>query len=257
MEICLISCNIRFDNPADDENSWAHRRDFLTEVLINHNPSIIATQEGRFEQLYDFQNLLKNFDLLDQHRSWIKPRMYPSFFLKKNQFEVIKSEDLWLSSTPNVAGSSSFNSTFPRLMTWMKIQLRDSSDSIFIVNTHLDHIHENTRIKQIEVLGEEISKKLDPNSKLIIMGDFNDRPQSKVREILLNRHPQLIDAWTIFNSSEESSHHAFAGEVQNGSRIDWILIDKSIEIVDCFLDKSHRSGKYPSDHFPVVCKIKF
>jgi len=257
MEICLISCNIRFDNPADNENSWSYRRDFLTKVLTNHNPFIIATQEGRIDQLYDLKNSLRHFDIIDQHRSWIKPRMYPSFFLKKDHFEIIKSEDLWLSSTPTVAGSSSFNSTFPRLMTWIKLQLKNRNESILIVNTHLDHVHENTRIKQIQVLTEEISKKMDDNSKLILMGDFNDHPESRVREILMDRHPQLIDAWKIFNPIEETSHHAFAGESQNGSRIDWILTDKSIEVVDCFLDKSHHGGKYPSDHFPVVCKIKF
>lgn len=257
MSLTLISSNIRFDNPHDGANSWSHRRLNLKDTLLRHYPDIIATQEGRYDQLVDFEGLLADYVIIDDHRSWIKERMYPTFFVKKDVFEVIKSKDLWLSETPDVAGSKSFGSAFPRLFTWMKIQPKNTNVNFLVVNTHLDHMKEETRLEQIKVLTAETKKILDPTSKLIIMGDFNDSPESKVREYLQTEFSGLQDAWRIFHKTEETSHHSFNGICENGSRIDWIMVDQKLEVQECFLEKKSTEGKFPSDHFPVVCKIKF
>lgn len=257
MKLCLISSNIRFDNPADGINAWSHRRSLLTRALLAHGPDLIATQEGRFEQLKDFESLLSDFEMIDHHRSWIKERMYPTFFMRKSAFELIKSEDLWLSETPDVAGSKSFGSAFPRLMTWMKIQPKNSKSNLLVINTHLDHIKTETRTSQIQVLSQEIKRIWDRNSSLVVMGDFNASPDSEVRESLLSEFPNLIDSWRLHNQAEETSHHAFDGICPGGNRIDWIMTDEKVSVESCFLDKNPVDGKYPSDHFPVICKITF
>ncbi len=255
MELTLITCNIRFDNPADGDNAWAHRRIFLRDTLLSHSPDIIATQEGRFDQLQDLNSLLEDYDLVDPHRSWIGERMYPTFFLKKSKFELMKSEDIWLSETPDIAGSKSFGSTFPRLMTWMKIQPVGSANDLWFVNTHLDHIKEETRIGQAGVLAAKVKEFWNPTDALFIMGDFNAGPESKVRKNILKDF-KLQDAWKKFNPHEETSHHAFCGEEPNGNRIDWILVDERVDVLSSKMDKSSRNGKYPTDHFPVVAKIR-
>lgn len=257
MELCLITSNIRFDNPADGANAWPLRKENLANTLLSHLPDVIATQEGRYDQLKGFENLLNDFEMVDQHRSWIKERMYPTFYIRKNKFEFIASEDLWLSETPDLAGSRSFDSAFPRLMTWMKVQPKNSKTKMLFVNTHLDHIKQLTREQQVRVLCEQIERNLDPETVLLICGDFNDAPNSIVREILLRFFPTLQDAWKLFNQQEETSHHAFNGDYQSGTRIDWIMLDERIKVIDCQMDKSHKAGKYPSDHFPVVCKFSF
>jgi endonuclease/exonuclease/phosphatase family metal-dependent hydrolase len=256
MELCLISCNIRFDNPADGQNSWPFRRSYLAQTLLKHNPALIATQEGRFHQLNELKTSLQHFEIIDQHRSWIGERMYPTFFIQPTAFEYLVSGDLWLSETPDVAGSKSFESTFPRLMTWTKLQPKESEKNILVINTHLDHIKAETRQEQVKVLCQEVKRIWDKQSALIIMGDFNDAPESKVREIIQQEF-DLQDAWKLFNSVEESSHHSFQREVQNGSRIDWILVDKRITVTSCVMDKCTKEGIYPTDHYPIVCKIKF
>lgn len=255
MKLSLITCNIRFDNPADGDNAWPHRRDLLIETLLKYSPDVIATQEGRYGQLVNMAALLPDYELIDSHRSWIKERMYPSFFIKKRKFEVIKSEDLWLSETPLIAGSRSFDSAFPRLMTWVKVQPINSEDKFLFVNTHLDHIKTETRLNQVNVLAREIRRFWKEDSDLIIMGDFNDSPDSEVRKLLEKEFPGLQDTWKLFNPTEETSHHAFTGEMQNGSRIDWILVDSRLKVENCLMDKTQKDGKYPTDHFPIVCSI--
>lgn len=255
MKLCLISSNIRFDNPSDGANAWPHRRSLLAQFLLNHNPDIIATQEGRFDQLKDFEGLLKDFEIVDPHRSWIKERMYPTFFVRKSTIDLIRSDDWWLSTTPEVAGSLSFGSAFPRLMTWMTVHPKESPKKLLIVNTHLDHVKRETRVEQVKVLLKEIKRLKEKGAQLIIMGDFNDSPESSVRAALIAEFPDLQDSWRLFNEVEESSHHKFDGNQENGNRIDWVLVDKDVTINKCFLDKNTIEGKYPSDHFPVICEI--
>lgn len=256
MNLVLISSNIRFDNPDDGANAWPHRKTILSEILLSHDPHIIATQEGRKGQLKEFGDLLGQFEIVDHHREWIDERMYPSFFLKKEKFKLLSSNDFWLSETPHQAGSLSFGSAFPRLMTWMNLRPENSNQDLLIVNTHLDHIKSETRFEQIKVLTEGIKKVKNQDAKLIIMGDFNDGPQSEIRKYLNQSFPELHDSWSLHNQYEETSHHSFNGENNNGSRIDWVLADRELVIEECFLEKKTMNGKYPSDHFPVVCKIK-
>jgi endonuclease/exonuclease/phosphatase family metal-dependent hydrolase len=255
MELTIVSCNIRFDNPADGVNSWQHRRSFLTEVLLKHSPDIIATQEGRFDQLKDFECLLEDYQIIDQHRSWIKERMYPTIFCKKNRFEILESEDLWLSETPEVAGSLSFESTFPRLMTMASLQPKNHEKKILLVNAHLDHIRTETRESQAKVLVNEIKRKRKGQQSLVVLGDFNDAPGSSVQRILTDDIHGLKDTWPLYNSVEESSHHGFKGHAPDGSRIDWIMIEGEAQPLDCKMDKSSKGSFWPSDHFPIVCRI--
>ena len=252
-----MTCNIRFDNPADGENAWPIRRTLLQKTLLKHSPDIIATQEGRFHQLKDLLSLLKDYDLVDHHRSWIEERMYPSFFIKKDCIKLLSSDDRWLSETPMVAGSRSFDSAFPRLMTWIKVEPKGMNKSLFLVNTHLDHIKQETRTEQIRVLINETSKIWDETNPIVILGDFNDSPDSLVRQKLVEKFPNIQDTWKLFNSVEETSHHAFTGEMQNGARIDWILADKRLKINSCFMDKTKENNRYPTDHFPVICHLNF
>jgi len=256
MDLSLITCNIRFDNPADGPNAWPLRRDFLTETLLQHSPDIIATQEGRFDQLRELNTLLNDFHLLDEHRSWIKERMYPTFYLKNERFEVLSSEDLWLSETPNLAGSRSFDSAFPRLFTWVRVQPKGSDQNLLLVNTHLDHVKPETRAMQANVLVNEVKRVSTPQDLICFMGDFNEGPDLKVREILTQNF-SLTDSWKNFNEAEETSHHGFQGVFPEGSRIDWILVDERVEVLGSHMDKSARNGLYPTDHFPIVTKIRF
>jgi endonuclease/exonuclease/phosphatase family metal-dependent hydrolase len=251
----IITSNIRFDNPADEKDAWPFRRSFLAETLLSHIPTIISTQEGRRPQLEDFASLLPEYSLISKNRQWIEQRMYPCLFLKTADWDIHDSGDKWLSLTPDEAGSVSFESAFPRLFTWAQASQKKSGEKFLIVNTHLDHVLETTRLSQVEVLANELIKLIHSDEKIIIMGDFNDSPNGVVREHLLSLLPFICDPWKKLNKKEETSFHPFTGINPEGFRIDWILLDQRISFNDIALDKSDRAGKFPSDHFPVICDI--
>jgi len=256
MSFTLVSSNIRFDSSSDGAHSWVNRRELLAGIFHEVSSSIIGTQEGRIDQIQELKNLLTGFELIDQHRPWIGERMYPCLFVKSDLFEILDSGDVWLSNTPDIIASKSFNSAFPRLMTWAKLQIKNSVETILIINTHLDHILEKTREEQIEVLCQETLRIWDKNSFLIIMGDFNTGPDSLVRKKLTGYFPNLVDTWKYINKTEEASFHAFQGSIDYAQRIDWIMADSRIEILNSSLDKRQFNQIYPSDHYPVITQIK-
>lgn len=247
----VITSNIRFSTTDDGPHRWENRRELLAKILLSHRPAVVATQEGREPQLRELADLLSPLQLIAKDRPWITERMYPCIFIDPAQVKVLQNGDFWLSETPQIPGSVSFESAFPRLCTWARLQLKGRS--WLVASTHLDHVLSETRNKQAHVLVTELKKLLQPNETLMLMGDFNDDPSSQARQIILSAFPQLMDPWSL---PEESSHHPFSGECVTGSRIDWILLDRTTKVESIFLDKAHDQGQWPSDHFPVVCKIK-
>lgn len=254
MQIKIISANIRFENVNDGVNNWSNRLPLLQHIFKDFSPHILATQEGREKQIKSLAEGLP-LKLIENHREWIAERMYPSFFVNEKFIQVLNSGDIWLSETPYLKGSVSFKSAFPRLCTWIHILHLESKLEYLVINTHLDHILEETRCEQIKVLIKEITLLNKKNLPLILVGDFNDSPFGLVRKII-NEKLFLKDPWHEKARPEETTHHAFQGEnASSGERIDWILISKEFEVLDIKLDKRCSDNIYPSDHYPLLATL--
>lgn len=253
MQLKIISSNIRFENSQDGNHTWENRLPLLKNIFIDFHPDILATQEGRENQIKSLAAVIP-MELIQSHREWIADRMYPCLYINPEQIKVHKSGDIWLSETPDIKGSKSFKSTFPRLCTWMQITHLVNNQDYIVINTHLDHILEETRIEQIKVLISEIKKLNEENLPLILMGDFNDSPNGRVREIILEQL-DLKDPWIEAGLAEETTHHAFSGDKATGDRIDWILIPKSFAIEEIKLEKKSFNDIFPSDHYPLLATV--
>lgn len=250
----LISFNIRFDISSDGVHQWKFRLPILSRYIEDDLPHILSTQEGREPQLRELQSELKSLTMVESHREWLPDRMYPCIFYHHKKLELEESGDIWLSETPHIPGSSSFDSNFPRLCVWALFTLKSSNKKVFLVNTHLDHVHEHTRLNQIKVLIEEIKKEYRDDYLLFINGDFNEAPSGNVRSEINRSLPFLTDYWQDLRYDEESTFHKFKGvhPIENGgARIDWIMSDKRAKGQSIQIDKISQNGIYPSDHFPI------
>ncbi len=246
----IISSNIRFNNPADKENAWPHRKSFLTNLLLSYHPDIIGTQEGREPQIRELLSLLPGRLLVDGHRKWIEQRMYPCLFVSHNIL-VEKSADIWFSKTPHVPGTKLEDSAFPRMATFAIISI--DKKQILVANMHLDHTADPVREDQIDIFIKEI-KNIEFDGPLIICGDFNSKVDGAVYKKLIDEL-SLVDPWKTLSLKEETSFHQFMGTLDTGHRIDWILHSEHFMCKEIKLLKDTENGLYPSDHFPVFCDI--
>lgn len=253
MQLKIISSNIRYENAHDGNHAWVNRLPLLQNIFTEFHPDIIATQEGREKQIKSLAELIP-LKLVDEHREWIADRMYPCLYVNEEQIKVNSSGDIWLSETPHISGSVSFKSTFPRLCTWMHINHLVNNQDYLIINTHLDHVLEETRIEQIKVLITEVQKLNKLNLPIILMGDFNDSPESQVRKKILEKL-DLKDPWIEEANPEETTHHAFLGDQAEGVRIDWILVPQAFAVEEIKLDKRSFDNIYPSDHYPLLATL--
>ena len=253
----IISSNIRFDSAEDGHHIWKNRKPILTKIINRFDPDLMGTQEGRKPQILDLRAGLNSLELAQRHRNWIEDRMYPSIFFNPKRVRVKNSGDIWLSETPEVPGSLSFQSKFPRLATWIEGQFVRGKKGFFYINTHLDHLQETTRTKQIKVLISQIPKINSSQKPIIISGDFNDPPQGPVKKLLLDGLSGLYDPWEQLGKEETQSHHKFDGQPFYGQRIDWILVGKEIEALTIELDRYSEGDLYPSDHFPLKGEFKW
>ena len=248
MEFSLMTSNIRFENKADGDNNWPNRKALWSKIVEENNISILCTQEGRNIQLLDAESQI-DLDLIHDHREWIPERMYPCIFYKKSEYNILDSGDFWLSETPHLAGSKSFNSAFPRLCTWALLE--KENNRFYVFNCHLDHILDETRHEQSKVLVKQINKLNQINLPIILAGDFNEPPDGLVRSHITNEL-SLIDPVSPGSDNDQGTHHKFDGNNLNTSRIDWILHDERFNTKSFKIIKKSDAGIYPSDHFPVM-----
>ncbi len=254
MEIRICTFNIKFEAIEDNPHLWQKRLPLITSIVSTFNPHFFGTQEGRKPQLLELYSSFPNLNAVFNHRNWLDTRMYPSLF-HTTDWSPLASGDLWLSETPHIAGSSAFDSQFPRLCTWAQLQSVSQQKNIFLVNVHLDHKLPMTREKQIAVLINEISKVKIIETPFILMGDFNEAPDGQVRKLLLEAWPELYDPWKRLGHPEIGSHHRFDGDISQTKRIDWILCSKHFKATSIEFDKRNFNGIWPSDHFPAMAKL--
>ena len=247
----VTSSNIRYAEPNDEPQSWGNRRDFLAERLLEFEPDLLATQEGRKWQIDEITERLSGLTRIDGHREWMPALMYPCLFYNEKKLTLRESGDIWLSESPSQIGSRSFGSEFPRLCTWATFD-----EGLFAVNVHLDNEHADTRLHQIRVLLQQIRELEQPTRSALLMGDFNEAPDGPVRAVINKEWPELADPWLALGLAEDSSHHCFGESMDYGSRVDWILAGPSLVSQKVFLDKARsQNGIYPSDHY--ILKAQF
>src|SRR5688572_24295044 len=121
--IRFMTFNVRFDTVLDaaSGNRWAARIESVVEVLRRERPDVVGFQEALRSQLEDLTAALPD------HRGVGKPRdvgetgEYVPLFFDTRRFELEEHGDFWLSLTPDVEGSRSWDTDAPRHCTWARL----------------------------------------------------------------------------------------------------------------------------------------
>jgi len=170
----------------------------------------------------------------------------------------LETGNLWLCETPNVPGSSSWNSACNRMVTWGKFYRHGDKRIVYFFNTHFDHRSEEARRGAAKVLGEQVER-IAGDAAVIVTGDFNARAEASVPWQTL-ADGGFKDAWLAAKVRRGPSvtWSGFKAPVEGSDRrIDWILMRGALEASRCETVDFNREGRYPSDHFPVFAEITF
>lgn len=263
-QLKVMSLNIRYGTAADGENAWEKRKAFVVETIRAFGPDLLGTQETLGFQRDYLAGELQGYGVLGVGRDdgGEKGEMMALFY-REDRFEKLRGGHFWLSETPDQIGSKSWDSSLPRMVTW--VVLRDRKDRearpIAYFNTHFDHRGEIARLESARLLRRKAAE-LGMGCRIVITGDFNCGEGSPPYRALFNEDGvstlALGDTYRLAHperAKDEGTFTGFRPEATGGPRIDWIGISPDWEVIEASIDRTSREGRLPSDHFPVTAVL--
>lgn len=236
----IMSFNLRRDVEADGAQRWSARRDLVAEVVREHAPDVLGTQEGLAHQLADLDAQLPGYARVGGCRRGDGSDEACAIFYKAERLRLVAWGDLWLSDTPGVAGSATWGNRHPRIVTWARFHDARSGREVTVANTHLDHESETARRRAAEFLAERM-----PGA--ILMGDLNAEPGEPTHTILLGAGWDDADA-------REPTFHGFSGRAR--ARLDHVLAPPTHRVRAHRVVVRERDGVHASDHHPIVADLE-
>lgn len=256
----VLTFNIRFDNPKDAPNDWPKRKEKVTSQIIFHEADIIGIQEALHGQLIDMEKGMPGYKFTGVARDDGKQKgEYSCIFYNTNRLELLASETFWLSETPTVAGSKSWDAAITRVVTWAKFKDLKTKKVFYHFNTHFDHIGQVARRESAKMLLKAVDS-IAGKTPAIITGDFNAQPQDEpIRVIVDITNPlKLTDSKTISASGHfgpTGTFNAFQAKEQADQPIDYIFLKGNWKVAQHATLSQTWGGLFSSDHFPVFARL--
>lgn len=258
--ITVMSFNVRYGSAPDGEDAWPRRRDILIETIRRYDPDIVGTQEClEFQAEYIVQELpaYRWFGAGRTQGPALTDEM-TAILYKKDVFTPLETGTFWLSETPDHVGSKSWDSSLPRITTWARFRHRASGRQFYCFNTHFDHRGATAREMSAGLVAQRIQN-LPSEMSVILTGDFNAPAETSAPWKSLTQCG-LQDAWLTAaeHTGPTGTFHGFKGTAaDSGGRIDWILYRGPLQAVACETIEYNDGGRYPSDHYPVLCRLEW
>ena len=254
--LAVMTFNLRFAS-ATGANNWPARRPVMAELIKQAAPDLIGTQEGLYAQLKDIASDLPEHAWIGLGREGGSHGEFMAVFYRKDRLDPLEYDHFWLSDTPNLIGSATWGNRVKRMVTWVRFLDRKTQQQFYFINTHFDHQVEESRQKSAALVRQRIDA-LKTELPILLVGDFNTGHNSESHTIL-TRDNGLLNAWTTAakrSGENVGTFHNYRGAMKDGVHIDWILHRNGVAVDDIEVLTFNKDGQYPSDHFPVLAKVR-
>ena len=250
----VMSFNIRV--PVDGgARSWGNRLPRIVRVVKAEQPTILGTQEGRKSQIQDLVDRLPGYRFVARPSEAGGRGATCAILYRHDRLKKIDSGHLWLSDRPHQAGSITWGNRFPRMMTWVKFEDRNTGKKFIHVNTHFDHVSSESRRKSARFVRQWIRDRSLPT---LVTGDFNTTPGSTPHDTLTSG--KVFDTWNRPEKRRTPSFKTANGwnpvPKRSDRRIDWILGTDGVAVhataINTWVTK-HRNT--PSDHWAIQAVV--
>jgi endonuclease/exonuclease/phosphatase family metal-dependent hydrolase len=257
----ILCCNIRVALDEDEKAGvgWSVRRDICMKVIKSKTPDLVSFQEVLKVQADDIRKYFPSHQLIGFDGPEMDPHPTGYFGIAKNpilfskdRYELLTAGTYWLSETPLVAGSKSWDTARARHANWVRLREKKTGKELRVINLHLDHVSNEAKIKQAKMVVDE-SAQYEPEFRQLFTGDFNTKFNSEVLKSV--RDGGWKESYETMHGEVEAGHtgHEFQGENYDKAaakgRIDYIWYRGKLKPVQASIIKDAVNGKYPSDHF--------
>lgn len=257
-------------------NAWDERKADLADFIRRLDLDAFGLQEVCPGQADFLTNSLPHYTMVGVHREDGKRKGEASpVFFRKDRFEALKSGTFWLSETPDVPGSKSWNTACTRVCSWMLLRDRKSGKTFCFANTHTDHRSALARKNGMLLIIEKMREFAPAETPVVFTGDHNCTETSEpakavsalLRDTLYATETPPVGPWRTFSGWKWKDREFTIPEALKispserdgqGSRIDYIYVSEGIKVKSHASRADTRPGTrlYPSDHFPVTAEIE-
>ncbi len=261
--IKVMSFNIRYGSANDGDNHWNQRNYLVLETIEHFGPDLLGAQEVQKFQADYLREHLEGYGFHGVGRNdGMSQGEYVPIFWRLDRFELLDSGHFWLSESPEIPGSVSWDSSMTRMLSWVALRDKRGSRMPFIfANTHFDHRGAQARLESARLVRKRADA-IEAELPVIITGDFNAAVGSAPYEVLVNAKDldsaPYIDSWKAIHpvsGPKEGTFSAWNGR-RTGARIDWIVHSPKFVTLHAAINYTNEEGRYPSDHYPVQCVLR-
>jgi endonuclease/exonuclease/phosphatase family metal-dependent hydrolase len=257
----VMSFNIRLNTASDSLNAWPYRKDNVASQILFHEVHLLGVQEALHLQMTDLEERLPRFNYAGIGRDDGKTKgEYSAIFYDTVRLQLLQTKTFWLSETPEVPGSKSWDAAITRIVTWCKFKDRITKKIFFAFNTHFDHVGKVARRESAKILKQKV-KEIAGNTPVIIMGDFNSKPADEPIQVLMDKNDPL--RFTDTKDISVTPHYGPTGTF-NGFRsketddlpIDYIFVKGKWKVLQHATISQTWGGRFASDHFSIFVRVK-
>lgn len=260
LDLNVCSFNIRYDNANDGLNRWSNRKEAATDMILYHDLDVVGTQEVLHNQLQDLMAALPAYASVGVGREdGIEKGEYSALLYKKDKFELVASDNFWLSETPRTAGSKGWDAACERIVTWVALRDKKSGKLFYAFNTHFDHEGQTARSESVALLLNSIDS-IAGEHPVFVTGDFNAEPLSSVILGMTDK----TSAVALKDSRTESpvvfgpawTFHDYGRlPLERRDIIDYIFLKNEVTANRYGIVNAQLDSLYLTDHNPVVVNL--
>ena len=246
-ELVVASFNVRNGRAWDGLDSWPFRARRTAATARSLGADVLAVQEAFGFQSRFLGAALPGYARAGRGRER-RGGEWCAVYVREDRLEVLEDATHWYGAAPDVPGSRLDGASFPRIGTHLRLAVRDTGTELQFVNTHLDERDSARRAASIE----QLVSWLEPGSPAIVVGDLNATRRRDPGVFERLEDAELLDA---LPDDDRGTAHDFGGGTDH-SRLDHIFVSEHFEVVDSGVVADERTRRLPSDHWPVVARLR-
>ena len=257
----VMSFNIRYNTSSDKENAWPNRKNKVAGQILFHDVHVVGVQEAQHDQMMDLKERLVRFKYVGVGRDDGKTAgEYSAIFYDTTRVKLLKTETFWLSETPTVPGSKSWDAAITRIVTWARFRDLKTKKQFFVFNTHFDHLGKKARAESARIILQKV-KTLAGKLPVIVTGDFNTPPSDEPYQLIVeaNNKDRLTDSKAICATAHygpTGTFNDFRTKERDNEPIDYIFIKNKVKVLKHGTLSQTWEGRFSSDHFPVFATVE-
>ena len=252
----VITYNIRYNTPSDKENAWPKRHGEVIRLLKQHKADIFSVQEALYDQIMDLKDGMKGFEYVGAGREDGNINgEFAAIYYNSNRYRLLENGTFWLSKTPKIP-SKSWDAALNRICTWARFRDNESHKSFYVFNTHFDHQGTLARKKSAELILNKIMEIADRKDPLILTGDFNLTAEEKPLVLIMQKLKDSRQVSLTVPKGPVGTFNGFDFQSKLETRIDFLFVNKFVEVNSYSVLTDSKDGRYPSDHLPVLIEVQ-